>query len=116
MKHSQCPQLDDYLGLSKPKELRQFHRCIVETMNKIERLYRNILNDYPTKFYYRKDQSVPFLLSFERLREMNYYPVHDYQEKDCNCLKVNNQLEIKEQLTISKILNFHSKHLCFEHF
>ena len=28
----------------------------------------------------------------------------------------NKQLEVNEQLTMSDILNFHSKHICFEHF
>ena len=29
--------------------------------------------------------------------------------------KVNNQLKVNKQLTISKILNYHSKHVIFEH-
>ena len=65
-------------------------------MNKIEQLSRNTLNDYPTKFYYRKDQSVPFLLNFERLREMNDYPVHDYQEKDCTTSRMFQIIEFEK--------------------
>ena len=30
--------------------------------------------------------------------------------------KVNKKLKVNKQLTVSKITNFHTKHLCFEHF
>ena len=42
-------------------------------------------------------------------------PTHR-QQLTSKCGKINIQLKVNKQLTISKNLNFHSMHLCFEHF